>query len=169
MKKLLSVILTVILTLSVIPFVFAAGTTYYIDSITGDDENNGLSEATAWKTVDNIESLTLGAGDKILFKSGGKYDCAITLTCSGTEDNPIVISSYGEGEKPHLNTGVRDAVMKLFDCSYVTVSGFEITAHNGGGIWVDGVTKESKGVRIENCEFHDLSVATSPPALYPNL
>ena len=114
MKKLLTVILVVMITLGMMPFAFAAGTTYYIDSISGNDENNGLSEANAWKTVDNIKLLTLGAGDKVLFKSGGKYDCALTLTCSGTHDNPIVISSYGEGEKPHLNTDARDAVMKLF-------------------------------------------------------
>ncbi|MBP3939561.1 MAG: hypothetical protein IK955_09145 [Clostridia bacterium] len=156
MKKFLSVILVGVIILSIMPIAVASGMTYYIDSISGNDENNGLTEASAWKTVNNIEALNLGPGDKVLFKSGGEYDCAITLNCSGTEDNPVVISSYGEGEKPHLNTDARDAVMKLFDCSYVTVSGFEITAHNGGGIWVDGVTKESKGVRIENCEFHDM-------------
>ncbi len=156
MKKLLSVILAVIITLSITPFVFAAGTTYFIDSISGNNENTGLSEASAWKTADNIDSLSLESGDKILFKAGGDYDCAIVLTCSGTQDNPIVISSYGEGEKPHLNTNARDAVMKLFDCSYVTVSGFEITAHNGGGIWIDTLNQTSEGIVIDNVYFTDM-------------
>ena len=39
MKKFLSVILAVMITLSVTPIVFAAGTTYYIDGISGSDEN----------------------------------------------------------------------------------------------------------------------------------
>ena len=81
MKKFLSVILAVVITLSITPLVFAAGTTYYIDSISGNDESTGLSESSAWKTVDNIASLTLEAGDRILFRAGGDYDCAITLTC----------------------------------------------------------------------------------------
>ena len=156
MKKLLSMFFALIFVLCVTPAVSAAGVTYYIDSVSGDDSASGLSQDAAWRTTGNIGTLSLEAGDRVLFKAGGTYDCSLTVTCEGTKEKPIVLSSYGEGEKPRLNTDAHDAVLKLFDCSYVTVSGFEITAHNGGGIWVDGINRESVGVRIENCTFHDM-------------
>lgn len=137
--------------------VFASsGNTYYIDSISGSDSASGTSERGAWKTTANIASLNLNAGDKVLFRREGVYDCTLTLTCSGTKENPIIISAYGEGERPLLRTNERNAVLKLFDCDYVTVSDFEITAHNGGGIWVDARAKNSCGVTIENIIFHDM-------------
>ncbi len=157
MKKFLSIILCIIITVSIPVTVFAqAPTIYYIDSVAGDDADLGTSESTAWKTTSNIDGLKLKPGDKILFKRGGTYECTITLTCEGTPQNPIVISAYGEGERPHLTTDKRDAIMRIFDCSYVTISGFELTAHNGGGIWVDALTKPSYGVKISDCIFHDM-------------
>ena len=160
MKRFVCILLVFVMlfaTLSATPVVFATvGTTYYIDSFSGDDSNDGTSQNSAWKTVENIEGLTLEAGDKILFKCDGVYECTLLLTCEGTKENPIVISSYSEGAKPLLTTLERNAVLKLFDCSYVTISGLEMTAHNGGGIWIDSLTKDSYGVTIENCILHDM-------------
>ena len=158
MKKTLSILLCIAMLLTFVPLTsFAAsGNTYYIDSISGSDSASGTSERGAWKTTANIASLNLNAGDKVLFRRGGIYDCTLTLTCSGTKENPITISAYGEGERPLLRTNERNAVIKLFDCDYVTVSDFEITAHNGGGIWVDALTKNSCGVTLDNIIFHDM-------------
>ncbi|MGN0568003.1 MAG: right-handed parallel beta-helix repeat-containing protein [Acutalibacteraceae bacterium] len=157
MKKFLSVLLCVAIAFSIPVTAFSAsGTVYYIDSSNGDDTASGTAPSDAWKTTANIESLQLNPGDKVLFKCGGTYECTLEITCSGTEESPIVFSSYGEGEKPLLTTSERDAVFKLFDCSYVTVSDFEITAHNGGGIWVDALTKASYGVTVKDVVFHDI-------------
>lgn len=157
MKRFLSIILCVaiLMTLPITGFA-AEGKVYYIDSVDGDDSASGTASSSAWKTTANIESLSLNAGDKILFKRGGIYDCTIELTCSGTAESPILISAYGEGNRPLLTTDKRDAVIKLFDCDYVTVSELELTAHNGGGIWVDAVTKPSCGVTVENVVMHDM-------------
>ncbi|MGN0635070.1 MAG: right-handed parallel beta-helix repeat-containing protein [Acutalibacteraceae bacterium] len=158
MKKTASVLLCIAMILTFVPLTSFAvsGNTYYIDSVSGDDLSLGTSEAQAWKTTANIASLKLQAGDKILFKRDGIYDCTLSLTCSGTAENPIVISAYGEGERPLLTTGERNAVLKLFDCDYVSVSDVEITAHNGGGIWVDALSKNSCGITLDNIVFHDM-------------
>lgn len=158
MKKVVSILLSIVMFFTMVPLTgFAlSGNTYYIDSVSGDDALPGTSASQAWKTTANVETLSLQAGDKILFKRGGTYDCTLTLKCSGTKENPIVLSAYGEGEKPLLTTDERNAVLKLFDCDYVTVCDFEITAHNGGGIWVDALTKNSCGVKLENIIFHDM-------------
>ncbi|MGN0573406.1 MAG: hypothetical protein ACI4IX_05645, partial [Acutalibacteraceae bacterium] len=159
MKKFISLLLSVLIVfsvVSVVPFAQAAeGRTFYIDSSEGDD-SAGAGENDPWKTTANLSNLILEAGDRILFKCGGIYDCELTLTCSGTEESPIMISSYGEGAKPLLKTDNRTEVLRLFDCSYVEVSNLEIIAPNGGGIWIDTLEKESVGVSVENVTFHNM-------------
>ncbi len=131
--------------------------TYYIDSVSGDDSAGGKTEAEAWKTVANIASLSLEPGDKILFKNGQTHEVTnLTLTACGSPQNPIVISSYGEGENACLNTNERAEILRLFDCSYITVSDLEITAHNGGGIWINTKEKTSYGITLKNLEMHDM-------------
>ena len=140
MKKALSTILALtVLLSSMCFFAFAEEEKnyYYIDSIDGDDANSGLTEAEAVKTIAGLKDLYIGPGTHFLFRSGGEYECEVTLTCSGTKDNPIVISSYGEGEKPVLYTNNSTEVFRLFDCSYMTLSDLHIKAPNGGGIWID--------------------------------
>ncbi len=136
----------------------AAGTAYYIDSVNGSDETgDGLSPETAWRTVPEIEKITLSPGDSILFRCGGEYSCALYFSeCIGTPDRPILISSYGEGKKPLLTTDEAAEVLRLFDCSYVTISDLEITAPNGGGVWIDALTRECRGVTLKDLTIHTI-------------
>lgn len=134
----------------------ACGKDYYIDSFTGRDSNDGLSESTPWATTANIGSVSLNAGDRVLFRSGGTYECSMTLTCSGTKESPIVISTYGGSKKALLTTTRRSEVLRLFDCSYVCISDLELTAHRGGGIWIDTPDKASTGITLKDLEIHDI-------------
>ncbi len=160
MKKILSIILCAVIMLAIIPSAVLAdsvGTTYYIDAENGDDANSGTNKNEAWKSVANISSLKLGVGDEILFKRDQTHECTnLTITAVSTPDNPILISSYGDGKNARLNTNEKADILRLFDCSYVTVSELEMTAHNGGGIWIDTPNKASCGIRIENLEMHDM-------------
>lgn len=129
---------------------------YYIDSVNGDDANSGTDIDSPVKTIAGLKNLEIKAGTHFLFKNGGEYECTATLTCSGTKDNPIVISSYGEGEKAMLYTNEKADVLRLFDCSYVTVSDLHIKAPNGGGIWIDTYNQTSEGIVIDNVYFTDM-------------
>ncbi|MDQ0089505.1 hypothetical protein J2T12_002917 [Paenibacillus anaericanus] len=84
----------------VAPIISDGNTVYYISSSTGDDENDGLSEATAWRTLHKINESTFEAGDEILLKSGDTWKEPLILKGSGSEDLPITITSYGSGDKP---------------------------------------------------------------------
>lgn len=164
MKKLISIILSLIMLLSffAVPTVFSAasvGNTYYVDSIDGDNTKGGTSPETAWRDLDGFANCTepLKGGDTVLFRAGGTYDCAVTLEgIKGTEEAPFLISSYGEGERPILKTELYDEVFTFIDCSYITVSDLQITAPNGGGIWIDTINSESVGITIENVYFYGL-------------
>ena len=74
--------------------------TYYVDSTAGDDGNNGLSAAKAWKSLDKVNGTVFQPGDKILFKAGTSYTGQLQPQGSGSETRPIVIDLYGHGEKP---------------------------------------------------------------------
>ena len=159
MKKFISVLLSIIIVASFFTVYSHAlvGTTYYVDYENGNDENNGISPDCAFKTISGFSKVNgFTAGDKILFKNGGAYECAATLTCSGTKEAPIVISSYGDGEKALLYTSQKNEVLRLFDCSYVTVSDLSISAPNGGGIWIDTLNKTSEGITLSNLYFYDI-------------
>ena len=83
------------------------GTTYYVDSIGGKDSNDGTSESKAFKTLDKVNDLNLEPGDTVLLKKGSVFeDQALKFTKedSGTAEAPVKISTYGEGEKPKINT-----------------------------------------------------------------
>lgn len=167
MKKIISVLLSIVLLTGCV-FVYSSasgsGKTYYIDSVSGDDSNSGLSEASAFKSIAPLRTIVLAEGDAVLFHRGGIYECTcLQLTCSGTENSPITISAYGEGVRPMLTTAEHSDVLQLIDSSYITISELEITAKNGGGIWIDTLTKESRGITLHNLLMHDIqnTIATS--------
>lgn len=79
-----------------------AQTKYYVSN-SGDDNNNGTSLSTPWKTINKVNQQVLKPGDSVLFKSGDTWRATtLNITQSGTKDKPITISSYGEGRKPRL-------------------------------------------------------------------
>jgi len=47
--------------------------TYYVSSSAGDDDNDGLSQASPLATVARVNELSLQPGDRVLFKCGDSY------------------------------------------------------------------------------------------------
>lgn len=76
---------------------------YYV-STSGDDNNDGLSESSPWKTIDqlnlalanNTDGGWVAPGDKVLFKRGDTFYGHLNVNRSGTVDDAITISSYGD-------------------------------------------------------------------------
>ena len=80
--------------------------TYYVSSSTGNDSDDGLSEANAFATIAKVNALNLQPGDRVLLKCGDVWRAEqLILSKSGTELAPIVFSSYPEGcaNKPILS------------------------------------------------------------------
>lgn len=75
-------------------------TTYYIDALSGNDTADGLSEQTAWKTLDQTKGLQLKAGDSLLFRRGSAFEGILEVSVQGTPDKRITIDAYGIGAKP---------------------------------------------------------------------
>lgn len=82
---------------------------YYVSSL-GNDNNSG-SLNSPFKSFERARQLSLAKGDKVLFKcaetfplnwSSNRY-LNWTMGASGEAENPIIIGSYGSGNKPILD------------------------------------------------------------------
>ena len=107
------------------------GNCYYIDSENGHDSYNGRSPEKAWKSHTKIATKTFQPGDVIAFKKGSEFTGPIEFSESGTESDPILITSYGTGQKPRF-TNPDDLNM------------------NGNCIRIKG-----SWIIVENLHFHD--------------
>lgn len=123
----------------------ADGTVYYVDSEAGSDENDGTSPGKAFQTLDKVNGVKLKPGDSILLKKGSIFDNQrLYPKGKGTEERPILISSYGEGNMPVINAGGfrksggtnkdgtpkydghKEAIL-IENMEYTTVTGIEVT------------------------------------------
>jgi len=141
-----------------------AAATYYVSSSDGNDTSTGLAEkpdgtAGPWKTLAKASSIELAPGDRVLLKCGDTWNEELRPKGNGTPENPIVISSYGEGHKPIIDR--QDFKKDLTGIRLSNQEGFKITglefAHCMTGIYADyaaGAPKR-KHIWIEDCYFHD--------------
>jgi parallel beta-helix repeat protein len=94
MKKLLFVLLCLVNT--------AYATNYYVSSSTGNDANAGTIVAP-FKTLAKINTLSLVAGDSVLFKRGDVFQGKLIVKSSGNSVSRIIYAAYGVGAKPILS------------------------------------------------------------------
>ena len=90
-------LLLVLIILTINTSVFAK--TYYIDDITGNDLNNGLSPSSAWQSLTKVNTTDFLPNDSILFIRGGVWRGQL-IPKSGSALGYITYSDYGAGNKP---------------------------------------------------------------------
>ncbi len=139
--KMLKLILSLLLT--IVPIIVHAAD-YYISQLDGDDSNNGLTPSSSFQSLARVNSLNLLAGDRLLFKSGETWQGMLWPKGSGIQNNPIIISSYGNGERPKIDGDGYQASILLYNADNYVISGLELTnqaSHNNS----NGVTKKLNG------------------------
>lgn len=117
-----------------VPFVpseqaVAAGNTYYV-SLTGNDSNDGLTGATAWRTVSHACSR-VEAGDTVIIKSGNYGDENAVIANSGTADAPITIKAEEPGEVILEGDGDGDGI-RIEGKHHITIEGIKFTNYTSG-------------------------------------
>lgn len=73
-----------------------SGTKYYVSSLNGDDENDGLSPSTAIKTLIGAAKLPLKSGDALLLERGSVF----RISGSFNLKSGVTYAAYGTGNKP---------------------------------------------------------------------
>jgi len=112
---------------------------YYVSYSDGNDNNDGKTPATAWKTLKKASSYLYSGGNHILLEKGDSWnDDSLQLQGNGSKINPIVISSYGDGSNPLIKAGL--------------TGGFGIHIRNQEGYLIDGISFSDSvcGIYIEN-------------------
>ncbi len=151
---------------------------YYIDSETGDDLNNGLSEKSAWRSLEKARQTELFPSDAIRFKRGSEFTGCLILNNSGTSDNPILLTDYGDNNLPapsFTNTSFNPQANQFGNCirlkgSFIIVenlychntvanlseeAGKFLTMWELGAIYID---KNAKHCIVRNNELFDCGV-----------
>ena len=78
---------------------------YYVSSSNGNDNNNGLSPLTPFKTLKKITDMVIKKGDKVLLKCNDLWNETLTINNEDDFNNDhILVSSYGVGEMPTLSS-----------------------------------------------------------------
>jgi|CXWL01.1.fsa_nt_gi parallel beta-helix repeat protein len=81
----------------------AGGHTYYVDSHTGSDTNDGRSASAGnagtgpWQSLARVMQSTLGPGDALILACGSEWHETLRVPASGTATRPVVVSSPGTG------------------------------------------------------------------------
>ncbi|MBK3517218.1 carbohydrate binding domain-containing protein [Carboxylicivirga marina] len=105
---------------------------YYVSSSEGNDSNDGLSPQTAWQSLEKVNQSFFVPGDSILFKTDDEFIGQLRVNNSGKPGQKIVISKYGEGDKPHLNGSGAEGgdfadVIYVENQSYIEISSLQIS------------------------------------------
>lgn len=129
------------LTVLLVAFYPIKSATHYVSSSSGSDSNDG-SLTHPYKTLTHVTWLSahdrINPGDSILFKRGDTWvgEGLILSAPYGTPLDPIVIGSYGSGDKPIFDgTGaVLDVGINL-KCAHYIIKNIEIKYFEHYGIY----------------------------------
>lgn len=107
--------------------------TIYIDDENGSDNNDGLSEENAIKTLNKLSEMNISNGDQILLKGGHSYKGNIILkdlNKNAADNNYIHIGSYGDSKAEIDFRGYPQGIL-VENTSRVEISDIRITANGG--------------------------------------
>jgi len=90
------------------------GTAYYISN-DGDDDNDGLTPETAWRTLDRVARASgawdaadfLQPGDAVFFRRGDIFRID-SDKCFSIGSDGITLSAYGQGKKPVITNSTEN-------------------------------------------------------------
>ncbi len=88
--------------LTSVPPTSQAGSNVYYVSNDGDNNLDGLTPTTAWRTLDHVSNQTFQPGDSILLRRGDTWRETLSVTSSGTPGAWITYGAYGSGDKPRI-------------------------------------------------------------------
>ncbi len=156
-------------------FVSLAGaTTYYVDSVGGNDTNSGTSQTAAWQNLTKVNTITFAAGDQILLKCGSVWNGQqLYPKGSGASGSPILVDMYGTGSKPLINcANAFMGAVSLYNQQYWEIGDLEVTN------WTTGTPGEQNGVRViadnggtknhiylRNLDIHDVNGALTSTSI----
>ncbi len=129
----------------------ASGTTYYVDSVAGNDANSGTSESAPWRTLTPVRNRTFRPGETVRFKRGGSWTGPLVAKDSGVSGSPITFSDYGSGPLPVFsNPGVTYGHAVEIRASWVVVENLLARDAHEAAIFIAAGANNNI---VRNCEL----------------
>ena len=129
---------------------------YYVDSLYGSDEADGLSRQTAFRTTARVNTLSLCGGDEVRFRAGRTYPGPLQPRRADTEGT-VTITRYGVGRRPVIDGG-GEAAVDLRDVSGICLR--ELAVTNPCGLYgvriLNQAGGEMRGIHVIGCHIYDV-------------
>ncbi|MBN1874070.1 MAG: right-handed parallel beta-helix repeat-containing protein [Anaerolineae bacterium] len=154
---------------------------YYVDCKDGRNSNPGTSPLAAWRTLAPVKTMDFAPGDTIRLKRGCMWTGGLTIGTSGTEDDPITFTAYGEGNAPSIANPGSWTHGIIIRANHVIVENLKVQNVHVNGVWIRpnyayniirnlevtdtgaGITLHGHHNLVENCYIHDLHMVVSNP------
>lgn len=147
-------------------------TTYYFDSVSGNDQNSGELESSPLSSLSKAKELIATATEsnpiKILFKAGSAYAEPFEISgFAATEEKPLIIGVYGQSSDAQYVSftcnGTDSYACVKITAGNVRISGFECYSVSGRyGILVSPTAAGAmSNIVIEECYIHDVNFNTT--------
>ncbi len=129
--------------------------TYHVDAAAGDDARDGLSPATAWRTLARAKDLVLGPGERLLLRRGSVFNEELRVRAGGAADNWAEIGAYGEGARPTIrrNRFIGDRCALISSDGRLVVRDL-VVCNAGKGLGIECSPTNSGGLLVERCLAH---------------
>ncbi|MBN3906140.1 MAG: right-handed parallel beta-helix repeat-containing protein [Nostoc sp. NMS1] len=106
--------------------------TYYV-SVTGNDKNSGLSNSSAFRTIQKAANLT-NPGDTVLIMNGVYRNAnpngqVVSITRSGKANAWIKFKAY-PGHRPKIKHNGWNGILIHSGASYIEINGLEVIGNN---------------------------------------
>lgn len=136
-------------------------TNYYV-STSGDNGNDGLTIASAWETVQH--AMDNAPANSIVNILAGTYNEKVEMNVSGTAGGQIIFQNYQTDVAVISGSGLggNDAIIGIFDQSYVTIKGLQVANNeqlDAQGIIVEG---DCQSVELRDNEVYNINFSTNP-------
>ena len=113
---------------------------YHVDDNAGNDDRDGLSPASAWRTLEKVNQAPLKPGDRVVFRRGGQWRGQLAPR-SGAAGASVTYGAFGTGARPVLLGSVAMDVpsdwRRLQDGLWATIDSEESLAVDVGNIIFD--------------------------------
>ncbi len=92
---------------------------YYVSNQSGDDAHDGLTPATAWKSLEKLNQLVFNPGDEILLDAESIWNGQLKLKGSGTVNKVIKLGKYNDNGQRHKRPVINGGGTKSVDVYYM--------------------------------------------------
>ncbi|MCY3018812.1 MAG: right-handed parallel beta-helix repeat-containing protein [Planctomycetota bacterium] len=136
---------------------------YHVDSVAGDDANDGRSPTTAWRSLPKVNAATFQPGDRLLLKSGSAWTGQLHPNGSGSATDRITLDRYGEGSKPVIHGGgIAGGAVVLENQQCWSIRNLEVTNQGSPAAKKMGILIRNNsvgtlsGIEVKDCHIHDV-------------